>query len=284
MLKNKNALIWIFFAVLIFIVAVVPILIEELKRPYLEVVFFDVGQGDSLFIQTKDNFQVLIDGGPSSAVLEKLGQEMPFYDKDIELMILTHPDRDHLFGLLDVLKRYNVKNILWTGVVKNSAEYEEWIRLINEEGANIIIAQAGQKIILERSGETRSPGETGSLYLSVLHPFESLEGQEVEDSNDTSVVVKMVSKYKSFLFTGDISSKEENKLANVDADVLKVAHHGSKTSSAEEFIRAVSPKTAVISVGENSYGHPAPETLQRFKQFGIQVLTTKELGDIRFAF
>jgi competence protein ComEC len=255
-----------------------------LKRPYLEVVFFDVGQGDSLFIQTKDNFQVLIDGGPSSAVLEKLGQEMPFYDKDIELMILTHPDRDHLFGLLDVLKRYNVKNILWTGVVKNSAEYEEWIRLINEEGANIIIAQAGQKIILERSGETRSPGETGSLYLSVLHPFESLEGQEVEDSNDTSVVVKMVSKYKSFLFTGDISSKEENKLANVDADVLKVAHHGSKTSSAEEFIRAVSPKTAVISVGENSYGHPAPETLQRFKQFGIQVLTTKELGDIRFAF
>jgi competence protein ComEC len=284
MLKNKKALIWIFFAVLIFIVAVVPILIEELKRPYLEVVFFDVGQGDSLFIQTKDNFQVLIDGGPSSAVLEKLGQEMPFYDKDIELMILTHPDRDHLFGLLDVLKRYNVKNILWTGVVKNSAEYEEWIRLINEEGANIIIAQAGQKIILERSGETRSPGETGSLYLSVLHPFESLEGQEVEDSNDTSVVVKMVSKYKSFLFTGDISSKEENKLANVDADVLKVAHHGSKTSSAEEFIRAVSPKTAVISVGENSYGHPAPETLQRFKQFGIQVLTTKELGDIRFAF
>jgi competence protein ComEC len=280
MLKNKKILIWVVVGGLIFILAVAPIFIKELSRPDLEVMAFDVGQGDSIFLQTKDNFQVLIDGGPSSAVLDRLGQEMPFYDRNIELMVLTHPDRDHLFGLLDVLKRYNVKNILWTGVVKDTAEYQEWAKLIKEEGANIIIAKAGQKIVLERPGLSESPG----LYLLVLHPFEILEGQEVQDSNDTSVVLKLVGADKSFLFTGDLSSKEENKMSNVDADVLKVAHHGSKTSTSEEFLQSVGPETAVISVGENSYGHPAYETLQRLKQFGIQVLTTKESGDIRFTF
>lgn len=259
---------------LIFIVVVVPVLVGELNRSDLEVIVFDVGQGDSIYIGTKDNFQVLIDGGPSSAVLEKLGQEMSFYDRTIELIILTHPDHDHLSGLLEVLKRYEVKNILWTGVIKDTAEYEEWVRLIEREQANIIIAEAGQNINLDRPG----------LSLLVLHPFESLEGKEVKDSNNTSVVVKLIFKDKSFLFTGDIPQKIENQLINVDADILKVAHHGSKGSSSAEFIQSVSPETVVISVGDNSYGHPAEEVLQLFEQFGIQVLITKELGDIKFSF
>lgn len=274
MIKNKKAIIWVIIWVLVFVLVIAPVLVKELGKPELEVIVFDVGQGDSIFIQTKDNFQVLIDGGPNSVVLEKLGHQMPFYDRTIELMVLTHPDRDHLFGLLDVLKRYNVKNILWTGVVKDTGEWREWEKLIEQEGANIIIAQAGQKINLGKP----------NLYLLVLHPFESLLGREVKDSNDTSVVAKLVSKYKSFLFVGDLSSKEENELTDVDVDVFKVAHHGSKNSTSEEFLQLVTPDTAVISVGENSYGHPAEEVLQRLEQFGIQVLITKEVGDVKFTF
>jgi len=273
MLKNKKIIIWVVFGVLVFVV-VAPVFIGELNRSDLEIVIFDVGQGDSIYIETKNNFQALIDGGPTPAVLEKLGQEMPFYDRTIEFIVLTHPDHDHLLGLLEVLKRYEVKNILWTGVVKDSAEYKEWVKLLEQEKANVIIAQAGQKINLQKS----------DLYLLVLYPFESLEGKEVKDSNDTSVVLKLVFKNNSFLFMGDISSKLENEITDVDADILKVAHHGGKNSSSAEFIQSVSPKTAVISVGDNSYGHPSEEVLQLFKQFGIQVLITKELGDIRFVF
>ncbi len=258
---------------LLLLIWVCWIVVQEISSNELEVVFFDVGQGDSIYIETSDNFQVLIDGGPSSVVLEKLGHEMPFYDRTIELLILTHPDHDHLFGLLEVLKRYKVENILWTGVVKDTAEYEEWKRLIKEEGANIIIAELGQKINLGQD-----------IYLSVLHPFENLEGKQVKDFNDTSIVVKLVFNDKSFLFTGDISQKVEKQLENVDADILKAAHHGSKSSSCLEFIQSVSPEKVVISVGNNSYGHPSEEVLQLFEQSGIQVLITKELGDIRFAF
>ncbi|MDP2910186.1 MAG: ComEC/Rec2 family competence protein [bacterium] len=276
-IRNKK-IVWIILGVLIGANILVLIIVWELSRPpILEVVFFDVGQGDSIYIETSDGFQILIDGGPDLTVLEKLAKEMPFYDRTIDLVILTHPDHDHLFGLLEVLKRYQVKNILWTGVIKDTDEYKEWEKLIREEGADIIIAQAGQKINL-----------TQDAYFLIFHPFESLENLGVEDSNDTSVVAQLVFNDNSFLFAGDISQKIELKLIDqnqeLDSDILKVAHHGGKNSSSLGFLRAVSPETAVISVGENSYGHPAPEVLQRLEQFGIDILITKESGDIRFSF
>ena len=288
MLKNKK-IVWIVLGVLIGANVLVLIIVWELsKAGDLEVVFFDVGQGDSIFIETKDGFQILIDGGPDLSVLEKLGQEMPFYDRTIDLVILTHPDHDHIFGLLEVLKRYQVKNILWTGVVKDTDEYKEWEKLIKEEGANIIIAQAGQKIICSLQ-KTHDRGNSAmGIFLNILYPLESLEGQEVEDSNDTSIVAQLVFNDNSFLLTGDISKKIESKLIDqnqeLDSDILKVAHHGSKTSTSPEFLQAVSPETAVISVGENQWGHPSEEVLQRLEQFGIDILITKELGDIKFSF
>jgi len=207
MLKNKK-IVWIVLGVLIGANVLVLIIVWELsKAGDLEVVFFDVGQGDSIFIETKDGFQILIDGGPDLSVLEKLGQEMPFYDRTIDLVILTHPDHDHIFGLLEVLKRYQVKNILWTGVVKDTDEYKEWEKLIKEEGANIIIAQAGQKIICSLQ-KTHDRGNSAmGIFLNILYPLESLEGQEVEDSNDTSIVAQLVFNDNSFLLTGDISKK-----------------------------------------------------------------------------
>jgi competence protein ComEC len=242
----------------------------------LEVVFFDVGQGDAIFIETPDGFQVLIDGGPGLAVLEKLGQEMAFYDRTIDLIILTHPEHDHYFGLFEVLKRYEIKNILWTGIVRDTAEWEEWMKLLEEEGANIIIAEAGQKIIIQQDP---------LIFLEVLHPFENLEGQETKYTNDTSIVAELVFNNVSFLLTGDITKKIEKQLVDeyidLESDILKVAHHGSKTSSSLEFVEAVSPSVAVISAGENRWGHPNQETLANLEEFGIDILITKELGDVK---
>ena len=268
MAKNKK-IVWVVLGLLIGVNILAWVVVRELSSSNLEVVFFDVGQGDSIFIETPSGFQVLIDGGPDLTVLEKLGEEMSFYDRTIDLLILTHPDRDHLFGLLEVLKRYEIKNILWTGIVKDTAEWKEWKRLIGEEGANIIIAEAGQEIILSEN-----------IYLSILYPFESLEGQETKYTNDTSIVAELVFNNVSFLFTGDISKKIEKQLST-DSDVLKIAHHGSKTSTSLEFLEIVSPELAVISVGENSWGHPNPEVLSNLEEFGIDILITKELGDIK---
>lgn len=258
----------------------------QLNQPYLEVTFFDVGQGDAIFIETPEGHQILIDGGPSGErILEKLGDEMPFWDRIIDLIILTHPEHDHMAGLLEVLKRYEVENILWTGIVRDTAEYEEWVRLIGEEGANIYIAESGQRIVWDATPDIRG---SHPRQLQVLHPFESLERQGFKDSNNTSIISRLVFGENSFLFTGDISKSIERQLLllekqQLDSDVLKVAHHGSKNSSAEEFIKAVSPEIAIISAGkDNSYGHPTQEVLDIFEKYGINILRTDLNKNIKF--
>ena len=171
------------------------LVVYDLNKPQLlEVNFFDVGQGDAIFIETPQRRQILIDGGPTSIILEKLGQEMPFWDRAIGLIILTHPEHDHLAGLIEVLKRYKVENILWTGVVRDTAEYKEWQRLIRDEEAKIFIAEAGQKIIWKSEFNG---------FIGVLYPFENLEGQEFKNSNNTSIVAKLIFGENSFLFTVD---------------------------------------------------------------------------------
>lgn len=275
--KNNKKLIWTILGLLFLVNVIAWFVIYDLnKARFLEITYFDVGQGDSIFIETLQGHQILIDGGPSSAVLEKLGQEMPFYDKSIDLIILTHPEHDHYFGLLEVLKRYEVENILWTGIIRDTAEWEEWMRLIKKEGAQIIIAQAGQRIILQ---------EEPFIFIDILHPSESLEGQEVKRSNETSVVAHLFFEDVSFLFTGDIIRKTEKQLVEkggyLESNVLKIAHHGSKSSSSSEFLEKALPELAIIQVGENSYGHPHPEVLARLEEFDIQVLRTDLSGDIK---
>jgi competence protein ComEC len=243
----------------------------------LKVNFLNVGQGDSAFIQTPENHQILIDGGPSSTVLVKLAKNMPFWDKEIDLVILTHPESDHMQGLLDVLQRYKADYILWSGVKKTAAEYDEWVKVLAYQksiGAKIIIAKSGQEI------------KAGNVLINILYPFESLEGKDMKNtSNDSCVVSKLLFGKNSFLFTGDISSVAEKELVNsgenILSDVLKVAHHGSKYSTSDLFLQGVKPKIAVISVGaKNTYGHPTPETLQRLADFGVKTLRTDQNGDI----
>jgi competence protein ComEC len=274
MRKNKEVVIILVFLFVSNIFA--WLVVYNLSQPqFLEVTFFDVGQGDAIFIETPKRHQILIDGGPDLTVLEKLGKEMPFYDRTIDLIILTHPEKDHLGGLFEVLKRYKVENILWTGVIRDTAEFKEWQRLIKKEKVNIFIAQAGQKIKLPRS----------DIYI--LFPFENLEGKKFKNSNNTSIIAKLVFGQNSFLFTGDIYKSIEKKLLGLvkqqlDSDILKVAHHGSKTSSDSEFIKKVSPEFAVIQCGkDNSYGHPHPETLETLRKYGIKIFRTDLDGDIK---
>lgn len=253
------------------------------QQKFLEVNFLDVGQGDAIFIETPTGQQVLIDGGPSSAILEKLGKEIPFWDRNIDLVILSHPEADHLAGLLEVLKKYKVENILWTGIVRDTPEYSEWQKLIKEEGAKIYIAKEGEKILM-----------SNDISMDILYPLQNVEGKELKDSNDTSVIGRLAFGDTSFLFTGDVTQLAEKELISayscpnscefvtLDSDVLKVAHHGSKTSSLSEFLKEVSPEVAVIPVGKNnSYGHPATETLENLNKYGIKVLRTDERGDIK---
>jgi competence protein ComEC len=246
---------------------------------YLKVNFLDVGQGDSAFIETPSGQQILIDGGPSGAVVGKVASKMPFWDRSLDLVILTHPEKDHMQGLMEVLKRYKADYILWTGVKKTAPEYQEWLNILAKQkqmGAKILIAKAGQQI------------KTGNVLIDTLYPLESLAGKELKNtSNDTCVVTKIIYGKKSFLFTCDISTVVEKKLIDYEnaflkTDVLKVAHHGSKYSSSELFLAAAAPSLAIISDAKNnSYGHPAPETLKRLGKFDIKIERTDQLGDVQ---
>lgn len=249
----------------------------------LRVVLLDVGQGDAILITTPGRQQVLVDGGPDLTVLERLGEEMPFFDRRIELMILSHTDADHVTGLIEVLRRYAVEKVLMTGVARETAIYQAFLDAVRESGAEVIIAEAKNDLDLG-----------GGVILDVLWPEASLFGQEMKEPNNASIVVKLVWKEHdptspfglrgaSVLFTGDIEEEVEEQLLiagmNLDADVLKVPHHGSKTSSSEAFLLAIDPELALISVGkDNRYGHPHPAVLARYAALGIPVRRTDEEG------
>lgn len=244
---------------------------------YLKVDVLDIGQGDSIFIETPSGRHVLIDGGPDSTVLGKLAERLPFFDRTLDVVMLTHPDQDHLMGLLRVLEKYKINYIVWTGMVRDGANYQQWLGLLaqkQKEGSKIIIASLGMKIA------------SGGVAIDIVNPLENLDGKFFgKVGNDTGIVSRLVYGKKSFLFAADIPSAVEDTLIKnnitIASDVLKVPHHGSKYSSSEAFLRAVHPKLAVISVGaSNTYGHPTPEVLQRLQEFGITTLRTDWNGDV----
>ncbi|MDD2274871.1 MAG: MBL fold metallo-hydrolase [Candidatus Pacebacteria bacterium] len=261
-MKNKKYL-FIFSLILINIL----LYIFSFSSPDLRVIFFDVGQGDSIFIETPNKHQILIDGGPSSSnIANKLSSFMPFWDKTIDLIILTHLESDHVSGLFEVLDNYIVENILWSGEYKESEKSKIWKEMIEKENANIYISNSLDQIIMN------------DVHLKII----KTDG-EITNTNDSSVITKLLYRDNSFLFTGDISSKVEKEIISQDiqSDIIKIPHHGSKYSSSEEFIKKVSPLLAVIQVGKNSYGHPTDEVLTRLSNFGIKVLRNDLDGDIQ---
>jgi len=237
--------------------------------------FFDVGQGSAVLIDALNGNQVLIDGGPGDAILNKLGEVMSYFDRKIELVILTHPDADHLSGLVEVLRRYEVGEILETGIADSSSEYQAWKDLIGEKNIPMVFAQAGQIIKI-----------ADGLEIKILYPFSKINGQDFsKNTNNTSIAGKIIYGKNSLLFTGDAEEAEESSLLysglDLKAGILLVGHHGSKNSTGQEFLSAVAPQSAVIQVGaKNSYGHPTQEVLDRLKS--IKVFRTDQNGDIDF--
>lgn len=273
--KIKNNFLWLVLAVLAGAAFFCFSLISEAPAGKIEIYFFDIGQGSSILVSASNNNQVLIDGGPSDAVLAKLGEAMPVNDRQIELIILTHPDSDHLSGLIEVLKRYEVEKILETGIVDNTAEYKYWNDLVAEKRIPVIFSSQGQIIKI-----------ADDLAIQILYPFGKVNGQDFSGrTNASSIMGKLYYGQNKMLFTGDAEKTAEWALIaqkiNLAADILVVGHHGSKTSTSPEFLAAVLPEVAVIQVGANNrYGHPSPEVLERLGK--IKVFRNDLEGDIRF--
>lgn len=245
---------------------------------YLRVDVLDIGQGDSIFIQTPALRNIIIDGGPDSSVLEKVAKRLPFWNKKLDMLVLTHPDADHVNGFIEILKKYKVDYIVWTGIDRSGANYQTWLSLLEKA------KEKGSKVIISSPGTTIT---SGGARLAIIYPFEDVEDTFLKEANDSGIVSRLTYGQKSFLFTADVSSKVEQQLVDagvtLTSDVLKVGHHGSKYSSAETFLQAAAPRVAVISVGgNNTYGHPTPEVLQRLQKFGITTLRTDQRGDITF--
>jgi competence protein ComEC len=243
----------------------------------LHVSFLDIGQGDAILIQ-KGNQQVLVDGGPSPQALAlELGDRMPFWDRTIELVVLTHPHSDHLSGLVEVLQRYQVEQVLYPDLDYESSLYDEWQELIEEKEIPRTPAQAGQKIDL---------GD--GVIIEVLNPQAPLLAGTGSDINNNSVVLHITMGKASFLLTADIEQEAEFKLIVLGADltstVLKVGHSGSRTSTTPEFLAAANPRVAVISVGDNPFGHPSNEVVGRLevKLGADNIFRTDEQGTIEF--
>ena len=233
----------------------------------LEVHFLDVGQGDSIFVQTPHRTQLLIDGGSGSQVLEKVGSRMPFYDRNLDFVILTHIDKDHAGGLIDILDKFQVGAVLVsTQVVAETQDTDlaqEFFAKIEESGVRLVRVEAGDRFWIDED-----------IYFDILWPSKDVPSGLSD--NEKSLVLKLVYKDDSFLLTGDTEKFAEYSLAtnNIDlgADVLKVGHHGSNSSSAKYFLDKVQAKIAVIQVGKNSYGHPHGVVLERLQNTGMQIL------------
>ncbi len=245
----------------------------------LHVSFLDVGEGDAILIQTPTHQDILVDGGPSpQAIGLELGKKMPFWDRTIDLVILTHPHADHLTGLVEVLQRYKVKQVFYPDLDCDSPLYDEWLSVIKEKAIAYSIVQAGQQI---------DCGE--DVVMNVLNPpSPHLTGTQ-SDIDNNGVVLRLNTGDISFLLTADIMWEAEFELitnrANLESTVLKVAHHGSDTSTTQEFLAVANPQIAVVSAGaDNPHGHPNPEVMERLTEVINEDKTylTSESGTIEF--
>lgn len=260
--------------------------VREDRAGLLTVTFLDIGQGDSIFIDAPSGRQVLIDGGPADGgVLRRLSAAMPWYDRSIDVVIPTHPDADHIAGLIDVLARYRVGVILESSVLGDTKTFAAFNRAVDSAvkgGAREMTARRGE--IVDLGGSTGSP-RAPHAYLEVLSPDRSVPHA---DTNDGCVVTRLVYGSTAFMLPCDAPQGVEDYLVALGggalkADVLKAGHHGSKTSSAPLFVGSVSPSYAVYSRGcNNKYGHPNQETIETFARFAIPTLDTCADGSVTF--
>ncbi|MFA7319322.1 MAG: ComEC/Rec2 family competence protein [Parcubacteria group bacterium] len=274
-MKHKKY-IYILIAGLLALSLILAAIIFSSRNQKLKVIFLDVGQGDAILIEKGTN-QILIDGGASSQKeLEELGKYIPFWDREIETVIVTHPDQDHIGGLIGVLKSYRVCSEVDNFADGDSEAYKNYLQLISDKKIERLRGEGGMNIKLD------------DATLSLLYPGTDLVNNS-KDTNADSIVAKLTTGQNIFLFTGDFPTTQDARIfasgVDLSATVLKVAHHGSKYATSDEFLDRVKPREAIISVGANNrYGHPAPEVLDKLKARGILIKRTDQVGDIVYNF
>ncbi len=235
--------------------------------------FLDVGQGDAILISAGEK-QILIDGGPSGQkLMEKLGEYVPFWDRKIDIVIATHPDADHITGLVDVLKNYAVDEVIESGAKSESQVFGALEKIISDKKVEKQLARRGMKIKLSDEAQ-----------LEVLGPEEK-NTKDSKDTNSASIVARLTYGENSFLLTGDLPLETESEMLKENlfspTKVLKVSHHGSKSATSTQFLDAVKPEEAIVSVGKgNRYGHPTTEVLNRLQDDKIKILRTDESSDV----
>jgi competence protein ComEC len=239
---------------------------------------FDVGQGDALHVRLANGFDFLVDGGPDDTILSRLGRAIPYGDRTIDVVVLTHPHADHVTGLLHVLEKYKVKEFWFTGVAYKSPLYEQLLQSLKENEIQTKVVLAGSEAIFSSDPH---------VAVRALSPDPSNDFSEI---NNTSLVLRMTIDDKSILLMGDAGEEVEEKIIisnpeAIPADILKVGHHGSLTASSQVFVGTVNPSLALISVGENnSYELPDQKTIDVFEGLGIPLFRTDMCGTISILF
>ena len=250
------------------------IVIRENRSGVLTVTFLNVGQGNATFIESPTGVQVIIDGGPNKILMREISAVKPWYDRHVDALIVTNPDRDHYEGFFGLLDKYSVDVFMESGIQDTSAEFKSLQQKLSNKKIPDILARRGQVIDIG-----------GGAYIKILFPDRDVSGLA---SNNASIVARLVYGNTSLLLQGDSPQAMENYLASLDSadlksDLIEVGHHGSRTSSSDIYIKAVSPKYAIISAETgNSYGHPHKETLEVLDKFGVQTLATCKMGRITF--
>lgn len=259
----------------------------------LHIIFCDVGQGDAMYLKFPNGTDMLIDGGPNQRVLACLSKHMPFYDRKIDIVALTHPEKDHYFGLGAVLDRYTVGYFASIPVANTSGEYKQFLQKLREVQIQQRYLTTGEEVrIGDVTMHTLWPDrewlklnlKDSEVYGAVDQVYESTLPQVSQtdlDLNAFSLYLHL--RYKDFdiLFTGDGGSQTQDLLSNLSIpipasiEVFKFPHHGSKTGISESFLSIIKPDLTIIEVGKNSYGHPHPLSIQRLKPYG-KTLTTQE--------
>jgi competence protein ComEC len=281
------------FSVLAAVVYLFTIFVNDMQRSGFQVYFLDVGQGDAIFIRNSGDVNILVDGGPESIVLSKLGSVLPPWIRKIDIVVLTHPHSDHIQGLIEVLQRYEIKEVWFNSVVYHSDDYNYWLELLadleNIRGLEV------------RAVDTDYSAITKGLQIRVLWPKKaarssnSIEGEcgkyMCRDSfndniNNDSIVLLISFKDLDILLMGDVEHEVEDELLSDirhldEIEILKAGHHCSRTASGKRFLELLDPDLAICSLGaDNKFGHPHEEAIENFDILGISYLRTDEKGNI----
>ncbi len=250
---------------------------EAQKEGRVQAVFCDVGQGDGFVIFGGGGGQIVFDSGLGSKMIDCLGRYMPFWDRKIEIMVITHPQKDHMEGQIEILERYKVGHVLWTGALGSGGLFEDWEKLVREEEAQLYPVARGDRI------------EFGDVNFEILWPTKSFMDlwklAAGSDLNETSIVARMNYGNICAYLTGDVPVEKLEDVIDKNCQILKVAHHGSKSGTSDVALYKMQPKIAVIQVGQsNSYGHPKREVIESLNKFGVKILRNDIQGDVLIQF